>query len=291
MSSRATCTPAATHDRARRAPRAVGEVDAGHARAVATTPARGARAAARRSTRAPQRRRRAARVDRVVAGDVEREPDRRRQRGLEPARLRSAAAARPAGRARAGTRAGGRAPRPRRGRARRPACRRRSPGRARASASSAQNASKRRALAQAQLEQRALAELRLGDRREHARGDVPGAGLAGVDARRSARRAARARHAHGEADRAAADDGDVEALAAATWHLPPYAGTTRIRFDGRRPDGALSARLRAPVLCAFMVVAWWVTPSRAPRHRPPVPRLRRPAARSGSRRRCAAASI
>src|SRR5262249_37510490 len=31
---------------------------------------------------------------------------------------------------------------------------------------------------------------------------------------------------------------------------PPYAGTTRIRFDGRRLIGALSARRwRAPVLC------------------------------------------
>src|SRR5262249_58665306 len=45
----------------------------------------------------------------------------------------------------------------------------------------------------------------------------------------------------------------------ATWKLsdcdptalrPPYAGTPRIRFDGRRPGGALSAReWRAPVLC------------------------------------------
>ena len=30
--------------------------------------------------------------------------------------------------------------------------------------------------------------------------------------------------------------------------LLPYAGTTRIRFDGRRPAGALSARSRAPVM-------------------------------------------
>src|ERR1700742_4106180 len=40
-------------------------------------------------------------------------------------------------------------------------------------------------------------------------------------------------------------------LTAKTLRLrPPYAGTSRIRFDGRRPSGALSARRwRAPVLC------------------------------------------
>jgi hypothetical protein len=30
-------------------------------------------------------------------------------------------------------------------------------------------------------------------------------------------------------------------------HFPPYAGTSRIRFTGRRPCAALSARWRAPV--------------------------------------------
>jgi hypothetical protein len=64
---------------------------------------------------------------------------------------------------------------------------------------------------QAELEQRLLAELRLGHRREHPRGDVPRARLAHVhddDAGAAALRLTRA----GEADRAAADDGDVVAL-------------------------------------------------------------------------------
>ena len=76
------------------------------------------------------------------------------------------------------------------------------------SASSAQNAGNAGRGAQAELEQRVLAELRLGDRREHARGDVPGARLARVehaDAQPALRGAPCAR----EADRPAADDGDV----------------------------------------------------------------------------------
>ena len=134
-----------------------------------------------------------ARVDGVVAGDVERQPDRRRERRLGAARLRRAAAARRRARAAAGTRAGGRAPPPRRGRARRRACPvRRSPGSAPdASASSAQNAGKPRRRAQAQVEQRVLAEVRLGDRREHARGDVPRARHRPRRARRPAGRAGR----------------------------------------------------------------------------------------------------
>jgi hypothetical protein len=62
--------------------------------------------------------------------------------------------------------------------------------------------------AEAQVEQRVLAELRFGDRRQHPGGDMPGAGLAGVE------------HAHAQAalggtprarepDRPAADDRDV----------------------------------------------------------------------------------
>ena len=138
---------------------------------------------------------------------------------------------------------------------------------------------------QPELQQRALAELGLGDRREHARGDVPGAGLAGVDARRRARRAAppatrrrgRSRHRRRRRRRSS--------LTALALRLrPPYAGTTRIRFDGRRPGGALSARLRAPVFWR----SWYPLmgdATRAPRHRPPVPRLPRPPAGRGSRRR------
>ena len=102
--------------------------------------------------------------------------------------------------------------------------------------------------AQIQVEQRVLAEVGLGDRGEHPRGDGPGARRAGVEhqhAQAALRGAPRAR----EPDRPAADDGDVR-LALLVLHaalLLPYAGTTRIRFDGRRPGGALSARLRAPV--------------------------------------------
>ena len=62
--------------------------------------------------------------------------------------------------------------------------------------------------AQAELQQRVLAEARLGDGREHPGGDAPGAGLAGVehgDAQAGLRGAPRGR----QPDRAAADDGDV----------------------------------------------------------------------------------
>ncbi len=64
---------------------------------------------------------------------------------------------------------------------------------------------------QPEFQQRTFAELGLGDRRQHARGDVPGAGLAGVD-HDDARTALRSTPRAGESDRATADDGDVEAL-------------------------------------------------------------------------------
>ena len=105
-----------------------------------------------------------------------------------------------------------------------------------------------RGAAQPELEQRALAELRLGDGREHAGGDVPGAGLAGVDhhgAQAAPGGAPRAR----EADRPAADDGDVGVGPAL---MPLVAIPSLRRYD---PDqvrrsaarAALSARSRAPV--------------------------------------------
>ena len=123
-----------------------------------------------------------------------------------------------------------------------------------ASASSAQKSAKRARAAQAELEQRALAELRLGDRREHARGDLPGAGIAGVEhdgAQAALGRAPRAR----QADRAATGDGDVKRTRGHCWTFPPYAGTTRIRFDGRRPAAALSARFAGSRSWACMVAA------------------------------------
>ena len=130
----------------------------------------------------------------------------------------------------------------------------------------------------AQREQLALAELGLGHRREHPRGDVPRAGLAGVDDDRLAPRAVapatrtrgRSRHRRRRRRRSSRT---VLALRL----RPPYAGTTRIRFDGRRPDGALSARLRAPVFWR----SWYPLmgdATRAPRRRPPLPRLPRASA-------------
>ena len=101
--------------------------------------------------------------------------------------------------------------------------------------------------AEAELEQGVLAELRLGDRREHAGGVAPGAVLAGVEHDR-AQAALRGPPGDGEADDAAADDRDVVMLGLRRrCHFPPYAGTSRIRFTGRRPRAALSARWRAPV--------------------------------------------
>ena len=115
------------------------------------------------------------------------------------------------------------------------------------------------------------------------------AGLARVDHDRRARRAAaRATRRRGRSRRRRRRRRRSSLTALALRLRPPYAGTTRIRFDGRRPGGALSARLRAPVFWR----SWYPLvgdATRAPRHRPPVPRLPRAAARvdrgGGARRR------
>ena len=194
-------------DGARRDERAVLELDAGHA-VVLGAQRRGAAAA--HVDGLPERGDQPARVDRVVARDVEREPHGRGERGLGAARLaraqpldvqaeRLAERDQPVERrglvgvARHHERAGGAQARVHAGRL----------------ASSAQKASNARGAAQAELEQRALAELRLRDGREHARGDVPGAGLAVVDHGRAQAAPGGAPGAR-EADRPAADDGDVE---------------------------------------------------------------------------------
>ena len=96
----------------------------GGGRAGADGPAGGAH-------RRLERRDEPARVDGVVARDLERQPHGRGQRGLQAAGAASGAAARPPGRRAGGRRSGGRAPRPRRGRAPRRACRSRA-GRGRA---------------------------------------------------------------------------------------------------------------------------------------------------------------
>ena len=95
MSSRATSQPGGDDDGVGGDLVAVGEDDAGDALAVdaqrrrwrGRAPApRGGRA----RVRAAQRRHQLARVDRVVGVDLQRQADRRRERGLEPARLRRA---------------------------------------------------------------------------------------------------------------------------------------------------------------------------------------------------------
>ncbi|MEA2280482.1 MAG: hypothetical protein QOK21_1089, partial [Solirubrobacteraceae bacterium] len=72
-----------------------------------------------------------------------------------------------------------------------------------------------------------------------------GAGLAGVDD--GGPQAARGR-APGDRqpDRPTAGDGDIELCVRVGDAVPPYAGVTRIRFDGRRRGGALSARAGLP---------------------------------------------
>jgi hypothetical protein len=180
----------------------------------------------------------------VVAGDVERQADGRRQGGLEPAGL---ARAQPFDVEVVGAPEGEQAverlglvavagDRERAGRAQAGILARR------LGQLGAEVAEHRRA-AQVELEQRVLAELRLGDRGEHPRGDTPRGIPTGVDddgAQAALGRAPRAR----QADRAAPCDGDVKRTRGHCWTLPPYAGTTRIRFDGRRPAAALSARFR-----------------------------------------------
>ena len=102
-----------------------------------------------------------------------------------------------------------------------------------------------------------LAELGLGDGGEHARGDVPRAGLARVEHERRAAPRWAARHAHGEADRPAADDGDVEAARTAMtlrYALPtparPGSGST---VGGPVPPSQPDSR--APVFWTSMVAA------------------------------------
>ena len=74
-------------------------------------------------------------------------------------------------------------------------------------------------------------------------GVAPRAVLARVEHER-AQAALRGAPGDGEADDAAADDGDVVVLGLRRrCHFPPYAGITRIRFTGRRPRAALSARI------------------------------------------------
>ena len=85
---------------------------------------------------------------------------------------------------------------------------------------------------QAQLEQGALAGVGLGDRREHARGHArrPGAELAALE-QEDRQAAGTGAPGHGEADDAAADDGDVVATAVAVlWDVVSsrFAGMTRI---------------------------------------------------------------
>ena len=75
---------------------------------------------------------------------------------------------------------------------------------------------------------------------------APGSPASSTTARQPAPRGAPGAR---EADRPAADDGHVWVTALLPLvAFPPYAGTTRIRFDGRRPGAALSARSRAPVM-------------------------------------------
>ena len=153
------------------------------------------------------------RVDRVVAGDVEREPHRRRERGLGAARLArpqpgDLQAERLAEGDQALERLGlvGVARHDERARA----------AEAGVAVELAAEGLEHRGAAQPELQQRALAELGLGDRREHPRGDVPRAGLARVehdDRQPAPCRAPSAR----EADRPAADDGDVCVLRCCHW--------------------------------------------------------------------------
>ena len=258
--------------------RAVGELDAGDPLALDAQPAH-ATATLLAGERAAQRGDELARVDRVVALDVEREADRRRQRRLQAPRLRRPQALDRQAELGAGRRRGDRAPRPRRGRARRPSCpscgspgpraRRRSPRSGARSPCPAPAARARRTRprrpARASPRRRATRRARRRRSRRRAR-------RAAAPARR---RRGRSRH-HRRRRRRSSRTGLALRL------RPPYAGTTRIRFDGRRPDGALSARLRAPVFCG----SWYPLmgdATRAPRHRPPVPRLPRACRGSGSR--------
>ena len=177
--------------------------------------------AARALDRLGQRGDEPARVDRVVAGDVEREPHGRRERGLGAARLARAQPLAPRARASAGTRSAGRAPRPRRRRGRRRACpcgggpgrgrrpppaRRRTPRRRRRCAARARAARARRTPPRRPA--------RASRRRRATR---PGSPESSTTVRRPRWRGAPGAR---EADRPAADDGDVVRLRCGHCWLP-----------------------------------------------------------------------
>ena len=143
----------------------------------------------------------------MVGRDVEREPHRRRERGLEPARLRGAQPLhrQPEPRAERGEaieRFGLVAIARHHQRADRAV--------ARIVERGAEGRVAREALAP-ELQQFALAELGLGDRRQHAGGDVPRAGRPRIQ-HHDARAGLASGQRTGEPDRATTDDGDVEAL-------------------------------------------------------------------------------
>ena len=106
---------------------------------------------------------------------------------------------------------------------------------------------------QVQLDQGLLAEVGLGDRRQHPGRD---AGRARAPAHRRRARACAARAAPARQPIASPITpapttidlvGAPSPLSATAQAPPSCAGITRIRFDGRRPSAALSARSRAPV--------------------------------------------
>ena len=190
--------------------------------------------ARRRRARTPS----AQRGDEARAGRRRRRPGRRARAGRSArARARrgapgSGAAARPRGRARAGTRAGARAPRPRRGRGRRRAC---PCGAARSRPSLASSAQKRGEAARRARRPSASSASSpnsasvTGASMPAATRHAPASPASSTSVRRPRWRGA---PRDGEADDAAADDGDVVVLGL-RWHchVPPYAGISRIRFD------------------------------------------------------------
>ena len=172
-----------------------------------------------------------ARVDRVVARDVEREPDRGRERRLQPPRLgraqsldgqpEAAAELRQAVErlglvavARDDERADRAVARVARARRRSPRTGARSPGRARSSARSPNSASE--------------------TGREHPRGDCHAPGSPASSTTTRAPRCG-ARHAHARPIAPPPTTATSKLSDLPLRLLPPYAGTTRIRFDGRRP--------------------------------------------------------
>ena len=222
-----------------------------------------------------------ARVDGAVAGDVEREPDRRRERGLGAAGL---AGAQPLDReaelppvleqllellglvAVAGD----------------------DERAVEVELDAELGAEVREAVerAEAEVEQLALAELQLGDGREHAGGVAPRAVLAGVEHERAQAALGRAPR-HGEADDAPADDGYVVLLGLRRHCVPP--SLRRHHPDQVRRSAACvppsQPVRRAPVMHKSSAARLArMTPRERAGGRPPVPRLRRAAARVPRRR-------